>query len=161
MEHGTSRIFCILEHKRMSDVCDRYLIRVRSTSVNQYTSLRSVISTVIQCQGCKVEQIRFIKVARSVDKQDLNKNLKFFRVLEASINSIYSKLATRTFDVYVNIFKHMYITRFRGVAPRSEVSSDDQPTSFVVTSLTHTIDTLPKPDNFTRRMKESPEVKDK
>jgi hypothetical protein len=40
---NTSGIFCILEHKRMSDVCDRYLIRAGSTSVNQYVSLRSVI----------------------------------------------------------------------------------------------------------------------
>ena len=93
-------------------------------------------------------------VVRSVDKQDLSKNLKFFRVLEASINSIYSKLVMRAFDVYVNIFKYMYITRFSGVAPRSEVSSDDQPTPFVVTSHTHTIDTLPKPENFTRRKEE-------
>jgi hypothetical protein len=33
---NTAGIFCILKHKRMSDVCDRYLIRTRSTSVNQY-----------------------------------------------------------------------------------------------------------------------------
>jgi hypothetical protein len=96
-----------------------------------------------------------------VDKQDLNKNLKFFRVPEASINSIYSKLAMRTFDVYTNILKCMYSTRLRGVATRSETSSDSPSTPCVVTSLTHTIDTLPKPDNFKRRKKESPEVKDK
>jgi hypothetical protein len=32
-------IFCILEHKRMSDVCDRFLIRAKSTAENQYASL--------------------------------------------------------------------------------------------------------------------------
>ncbi len=98
-------IFCILEHKRMSDVCDRYLIRDKSTAENQYAPLRGAISTVIQRQGWKVERISFITGARSVDKQDLSKNLKFFRVPEVSINSIYSKLAMRAFDVYANILK--------------------------------------------------------
>jgi hypothetical protein len=149
------------EHKWMPDVCERYLFRAKSTAENQYVSLRSVISTVIQRQDWKVEQISFITGARSVDKQDLNKNLKFFRVPEASINSIYSKLALRLFDVYTNTLKRMYNTRFSGGATRSETSSDAQPTPFVVTSLTHTIDTLPKPDNFKRWKKESPEVKDK
>jgi hypothetical protein len=42
-------VFCILEYKRMSDVCDRYLIRAKSksTAENQYASLRSVISDAI------------------------------------------------------------------------------------------------------------------
>ncbi len=111
---NTDGIFCILEHKRMSDVCDRYLIRVRSTVVNQYESLRSAISTVIHRQGWKVEQISFITGTRSVDKEDLTKNLKFFRVPEGSINSIYSKLTMRVFDVYANTLKCMYNTRFRG-----------------------------------------------
>jgi hypothetical protein len=48
---NTSGIFCILEHKRMSDVCDRYLVKVKSTSENQYASLRGAISTVIHRQG--------------------------------------------------------------------------------------------------------------
>jgi hypothetical protein len=96
-----------------------------------------------------------------VDKQDLSKNLKFFRVPEAGINSIHSKLTMRTFDVYENILKGMYNTNFSGGATRSETSSDAQPTSFVVTSSTRTIDTLPKPDKLKRRKKESPEAKDK
>jgi hypothetical protein len=96
-----------------------------------------------------------------VDKQDLRKNLKFFSVSEASIRSIYSKLTIRTFDVYVNILKYMYNTRFSGVGRRSEVSLDDQPTPCVVTSLTHPTNTLPKPDNFKRRKKESPEGRNK
>jgi hypothetical protein len=158
---NTAGIFCILEHKRMSDVCDRFFIRAKSTAENQYASLRSVISTVIHRQSWKIEQISFITGARSVDKQDLSKNLKFFRVPEASINSIHSKLAMRAFDVYANILKCMYSTKFSGGATRSEASSDAQPTPFVVTSLTRTIDTIPKPDKFKRRKKESPEAKDK
>jgi hypothetical protein len=51
--------------------------------------------------------------------------------------------------------------RFSGGVTRSEAFSDAQPTPLVVTFLTHTIDTLPKPDNFKRRKKESPEVKHK
>jgi hypothetical protein len=141
-------IFYILEHARMSDACDRYFIRAKSTTENQYVSLRGSISTVIHRQGWKVEQISFITGERSVDKQDLNKNLKFFRVPEASMNSIYSKLAMRAFDVYANILICMYSTRFRGGATRSEASSDGRPTPCVVTSLTHTIDPLPKPDNL-------------
>jgi hypothetical protein len=99
---NTTGTFCILEHKRMSDVFERYLVRAKSTTENQYVSLRSAISTVIECQDWKVEQISFITGARSVDKQDLSKNLKFFRVPEASINSIYSKLAMRVLDVYID-----------------------------------------------------------
>jgi hypothetical protein len=71
----------------MSDVCERYLVRAKNTAEN-HAYLRSAISTVIQRQGWKVEQISFITGARSVDKKDFSKNLKFFRVPEASINSI-------------------------------------------------------------------------
>jgi hypothetical protein len=140
--HKPFRVFHVfgLDHKRMSDVCERCLIRTKSTTENQYVSLRS---SVIQCQGWKVEQISFITGARSVDIQDLIKNLKFFRVPEPSISSIYSKLSMRTFDVYANILKCMYNTRFSGGAPRSEVSADAQPTPSVVTSFPHTIVTLP------------------
>jgi hypothetical protein len=93
----------------MSDVCERYLDRSKSTVENQYVSLRSAISTVIQSQDWKVEQISFITDARSVDEQDLSKNLKFVRVPEASINSIYSKLAMRVFDVYANTLKCIFL----------------------------------------------------
>jgi hypothetical protein len=59
-------------------------------------SKRGFQKRLIQCQGWKVEQISFITGARSVNKQDLSKNLKFFRVLEASIRSIYSKIGMRS-----------------------------------------------------------------
>jgi hypothetical protein len=66
-------VFCILEHKWMSDVCDRYLTRAKRTVEDQYVSLRRVISVVIHREDWKVEQIRFITGARSVNKQDLSK----------------------------------------------------------------------------------------
>ena len=81
---------CILEHKRMSDCCEHYLVRAKKTAENQYASLRSAISTVIQRQGWKVDQVSFITGARSVDKRDFSKNMSFFRVPEASIKNISS-----------------------------------------------------------------------
>jgi hypothetical protein len=155
----TAGTFCILEHTRMSDVCEQYLVRSKSTAENQYASLRSAISTVIQRQSWKVEQVSFITGARSVDKRDFSKNMRFLRVPEASINSIYLKLAMRTFDAYANFLKCMYSTRFNGGATRSEASSDAQPTPCVLTSLTHPMNTLPQPDKW--RKKESPKGRDK
>ena len=87
--------------------------------------------------------------------------MRFFRVLESSINSIYSKLAMRTFDVYANILKCMYSTRFNGGAAGSEASIDAQPTPCVDAALTHPINTLPQPDKHKRRKKESPKERDK
>jgi hypothetical protein len=89
-------VFCILEYKRMSDVCDRYLIRAKLTAENQYASLRSAISDAIQRQGWKVEQISFVTGSRSVNKQDLEKNLKFFQVPEASEQSVIIYIVYRT-----------------------------------------------------------------
>ncbi len=128
-----SGVFFILEHKRMSDVYDSYLTRVKLTVENQYASLLRVISEVIHRQDWKVEQISFITGARSVNKQDLQKNLKFFQVPEASIQSIYSKLTTRVFDVYSNILKCIYSVRFNGGSTRSKTSPESQSTPTVVT----------------------------
>jgi hypothetical protein len=153
--------FCILEHKRMSDCCEHYLVRAKKTAENKYASLCSAISMVIQRQGWKVDQVSFITGARSIDKQDFKHNMKFFGVPEASISSLYSKLAMRTFDVYANILKCMYSTRFNGGTTRSEASSDAQPTPGVDTSFTHPINTLPQSDKYKRRKKESPKERDK
>ncbi len=153
--------FCILEHKRMSDCCEHYLVRAKTTVENQYASLRSAISTVIQRQSWKVDQVSFMTVARSVDKQDFRNNFKFFGVPEASISSIYSKLAMRTFDVNANILKCMYSTRFNGCAAGSETSADAQVTPCVDTTLTHPISTLPQSDKYKRRKKENPKEGDK
>ena len=98
----------------MSDVTDQYLLRARFRTVNQYESLRRSLGIVLQRQGWKVEQISFIVGARFLNEQDLRKNLKFFQVPEASIESIGSKLAMRIFDEYANILRCMYSTRFNG-----------------------------------------------
>jgi hypothetical protein len=45
-----------------------------------------------------VEQISFVTGSLCVNKQDLRKNLKFFQVPEASIESIRSKLVMRIFE---------------------------------------------------------------
>jgi hypothetical protein len=145
-------VFCILEHKRMSDVCDRYITRAKRTEEDQYVSLLSVISTVIQRQGWKLEQICFITGARSVKKQDLSKNLKFFNLSEASIQSIHSKLAMRVFDVYANILKCLYNTRFSGGPTRLEASPEAQPTPIVVPPLIRTTTTF-HPDRYKKRKK--------
>jgi hypothetical protein len=51
----------------------------------------------------------------------------------------------RTFDVYANILKCMYRTRFNGDATGSTASADAQLTPGVDTTLTHPITTLPQP----------------
>jgi len=120
-------ILYILEYKRTSDFTDQYLLRAQSTAENQYASLRSALCEVIQRQGWKVEQISFETGSPSVNEQDLRKNLKFFRVPEAGIKAIYSKLAKRA-DVYSNVLRCMYTlysTRFDGVTTRSGVFSQN------------------------------------
>jgi hypothetical protein len=82
-------------------------------------------------------------------------------LLWSMVSSIYSKLAMRTFDVYVNILKYMYSTRFNGDTTGSEASTDAQLTPCVDTTLTHPINTLPQPDKHKRRKKESPKERDK
>ena len=130
------------------------------TGSTQYTSLLSTRSVTIQCEGWRVKQISFITGARSVNKQDLSKNLKFFNVTEASIQSIYSKLALRVFDVYANILKCMYITRFSGGPTRSEASPEAQPTPIVVNPLFRTMSTF-CPDKYKKRKKECQKAEDK
>jgi hypothetical protein len=146
----------------MSDVCDQYLTRVNHTSEDQYVSLRRVISVSIQREGWRVEQISFITGARSVNKQDLSKNLTFFNVSEANIQSIYSKLALRLFDVYANILKYMYITRlkFNGGPTMSETSPEAQTSPIVVTPLIRTMITF-CPDKYKKRKKECQKEEDK
>jgi hypothetical protein len=142
-----SGVFCILEHNRMSDVCDQYITRGKHTVEDQNVSLHSVITTEIQCQRWKVDQINFIMGARSVNKQDFSKNMKFFNVTEVIIQSIYSKLVMRVFDAYVNILKCMYSTRFSGGPTRLEASPEAQPTPIVVTPLNRTMVTF-HPDKY-------------
>jgi len=95
-----------------------------------------------------------------VNKRDLSRNLKFFKVPKASIQFIYSKLTMRVFDVYTNILKCMYRTRFIGGSTKLEASPEAQSTSIVATPLLRTIDTS-CPDRHKRRRKENREAEGK
>jgi hypothetical protein len=68
-------------------------------------------------------QRRFITGARSLNEQDLHKNLAYFKVPQAVIESIRSKLVFTIFDEYANILKGMYSTRFNG-CPRDNGTHD-------------------------------------
>ena len=92
-------------------------------------SLRRTLGVTLQHQGWKVEQISFIAGSRSLNEQDLRKNIKFFRVPEASIETIGSKLAMKIFDEYANILRCMYSTRFNGDPSRTGSSHEDNPIS--------------------------------
>ncbi len=72
---------------------------------------------------------------------------------------MYSKLTMRVFDVYEDILKCMYSTRFNEESVRSEASPEAQSTPTDVTSLIRTIDTS-LPDRQKRQRKESQATKD-
>ncbi len=55
------------------------------------------------------------------NEKDLQENRAYFKVPEADIESIRSKLAYKIFDEYVNILKGMYSTRFSGCPKDSDV----------------------------------------
>jgi len=150
-------VFCILEHKRMSDVCDQYVVRAKREAEDQYASFRKAISATIGRTGWQVEQISFITGARSVNKKDFSKNMKFFKVPEASIQSVYSKLTMRVFDVYANILKCMYSSRFSGGPIKLEDSPEDQSSPITTTPLLRILDTS-RPDKHKRRKKECQEA---
>ena len=57
------------------------------------------ITVSIHHQGWKVEKTSFISGVRSVNEQ----TLKFYKVPDTNIESIYSKLTMRIFDEYTNI----------------------------------------------------------
>jgi hypothetical protein len=81
-------------------------------------------------------------------------------VSEASIQSIYSKLVLRVFDVYAKILKCMYSTRFSGGLTRLEASPEAQPTQIVVTPLIRAMATS-YPDKYKKREKECQKAEDK
>ena len=78
-------VICLLEFKRMSDVTNQYIIRTKRVAEEQYTSLRSVLTITIQRQGWKVEQVNFILGARSLNEEELKKNLACFKVPPTSV----------------------------------------------------------------------------
>ena len=150
--------FFILEFKHMSDCTDQYLIRVKTKANNQYESLHRALGATLQYQGgWQVEQISFIVGSRSLNEQDLRKNLKFFQVPEVSIESIGSKLAMRIFDEYANILRCMYSIRFNGDSSGTgsshrDPSSPETPTPPLIRSLESG-----RPDKFRKRVKRNKE----
>ncbi len=153
-------IFCILEFKRMSDVTDQHLVRVRSRVENQYASLRRALGKTLQHQGRQVEKISFITRSRSLNEEDLRKNLEFFQVPETSIEDIGSRLVMKIFDEYVNIPSFMYSTRFRGGSSGTGSSTEDPPIPKTSTpSLIRSLESG-RPDNFRRRTSGTKEGRD-
>jgi hypothetical protein len=111
-----SGVICLLEFKRMSDVTNHYtmIVRVKRVPEAQYVSLGSALPITMQCQGWKVEQVSFIAGARSLNEEELKRNLTYFEVPPTSIEPIREKLPMKIFDEYVNILKGMYSIRFNG-----------------------------------------------
>ena len=104
-------VICLLEFKRMSDVTSQYIVGAKHVAETQYASLRSALAITMQRQGWKVDQVSFIAGARSLNEEELKKNLTFFEVPPTSIEPIRAKLAMKIFDEYANILKGMYSIR--------------------------------------------------
>jgi hypothetical protein len=104
----------ILEFQRMSCVTDQYVKRAKHVAEAQYAPIKSALQQTLGLQGWTVNQISFIAGARSLNEEDLHDNLAYFKVPQAGIDSIRSKLAFKIFDDYANILKGMYSTRFNG-----------------------------------------------
>ena len=66
----------------------------------------------------------------------------------------------RVFDVYANILKCIYNTRFSGGPTRLEASPEAQPTPIVVIPLIRTMTTF-CPDKYKKRKKECQKTEDK
>jgi hypothetical protein len=104
----------ILEFKHMSCVTDQYVKRAKHVAEAQYASIKSVLQQTFGFRGWTVNQRSFIVGARSLNEKDLHDNLPYFKVPQAGIDSIRSKLVLKIFDEYANILKGMYSTRFNG-----------------------------------------------
>ena len=123
-------------------------------------SLKRALGVTLQHQGWEVEQISFIAGSRSLNEQDLRKNLKFFQVPEASIEAIGSKLVMKIFDEYANILRCMYNTRFNGDPSRTGSSHENKPIPETPTpSLIRSLESG-RPDKFRRRINGRKEGKD-
>jgi hypothetical protein len=118
----------ILEFKRMSCVTDQYVRRARNVAEAQYASIKSALERTLGPQGWIVNQRSFIAGARSLNEKDLHDNLAYFKVPQADIESIRSKLAFIIFDEYANILKGMYSTRFNG-RPKNKGDHDQMDTA--------------------------------
>ena len=108
-------VICLLDFKRMSDVTNHYVIRVKREEEEQYEPLTSARSKSMQPwhQGWMVERISFIVRAWSLHEEDLKENLEYVKVPNASIESIKSKLVMKIFDEYAKHTKgHVYYTEY-------------------------------------------------
>ncbi len=117
----------ILEFKRMSCVTDKYVKQAKHVAEAQYAPLNSALQKTLGLQGWTVNQRSFIAGARSLNEQDLHDNLSYFKVPQAGIDSIRSKLVFKIFDEYANILKGMYSTRFNG-RPKNKGDHDQMDT---------------------------------
>jgi hypothetical protein len=117
----------ILEFKRMSCVTDQYVKRAKHVAEAQYKPLKSALQKTLGLQGWTVTQKSFIAGARSLNEQDLHDNLAYFKVPQAGIDSIRSKLAFKILDEYANILNGMYSTRFNGL-PKNKGDHDQTDT---------------------------------
>ena len=131
-------VICLLEFKRMSDVTNHYVVRAKREAERQYESLISALGITMQRQGWMGEQVSFIAGARSLNEEELKKNLECFKVPSASIEHIRSKLAMKIFDEYANILKGMYSIRFNGRSDHGDTPTRPVlgPTSPLINSLT-------------------------
>ena len=66
----------------------------------------------MQHQGWRVAQVSF--VARSLNEEDLKKNLAYVKVPSANVEPTHTKLAMKIFDEYANILKGMHSIRCNG-----------------------------------------------
>ena len=96
----------------MSDDTNRYIVRVKHEEEEQYESLRSALGKTMQRQGWMVKKISFVVGTRSLNEEELKKNLDYFKVPSASLETNRSKLTMKIFDEYANILKGMYSIRF-------------------------------------------------
>jgi hypothetical protein len=92
----------------------KYVTRAKNVAVAQYASIKSALERTLNSQGWTVSQRSFIAGARSLNEKGLHDNLAYFKVPQAGIESIGSKLAFKIFDEYANILKGMYSTRYYG-----------------------------------------------
>ncbi len=75
-------------------------------------------------QGWKVEQVSFITGTRSLNEEEIKKNLAYFEVPSASVEPIRAKLVMVIFDEYTNILKGMYSSKCLVVSVMSGLSGN-------------------------------------
>ena len=101
-------VIWLLEFKRMSDVINHYIVRGKRETETQYESLRSALAKTMQRQDWMVQQVSFFTEVRSLNEEELKRNLEYFKVPSASVEPIRTKLVMKIFDEYANILKGMY-----------------------------------------------------